>query len=269
MRMDVVGDLLNRDRRSDRLALRTPDGRERSYRELLTNAYKAGNALRHQGLHRGARIDVTPTLELQPVLAFLGASLLGATTRFCVEIDREVASEGAPRVRFVPVADEERYDSVPGTKLVASGGDPVRSQTTHWETEMWSENPGFPPTDVAPDDVLLSTPDERFSHRSVLDAARAVADEFGIDDETVVVVRESPSDPRVVTAGLVTPLLVGGGIALANESVGASEGASEATAEAPIASEATSEAQGTLAVCGDDVGAVPEPKCISPRDVPL
>lgn len=267
--MDVVGDLLNRDRRSDRLALRTPDGRERSYRELLTNAYKAGNALRHQGLHRGARIDVTPTLELQPVLAFLGASLLGATTRFGVEVageaapevagearpdDAEGTSEDAPRVRFVSVADEERYDSVPGTKLVAFGGDPVRSQTTHWETEMWSENPGFPPTDVAPDDALLSTPDERFSHRSVLDAARAVADEFGIDDETVVVVRESPSDPRVVTAGLVTPLLVGGGVALACE---------------PVASEATIEAQGTLAVCGDDVGAVPEPKCLSPRDVPL
>jgi len=51
--MDVVGDLLARDRRSRDIALVTADGRERTYRDLITNAYKAANVLRYLGAREG------------------------------------------------------------------------------------------------------------------------------------------------------------------------------------------------------------------------
>ncbi|MFC6737232.1 acetyl-CoA synthetase, partial [Halolamina salina] len=73
--MDVVGDLLGRDRRSDRPAL-VVDGRERSYHELITNAYKAGNVLRYHGVGEGRTVAVAPVLDLPPLLAFLGAAQL-------------------------------------------------------------------------------------------------------------------------------------------------------------------------------------------------
>ena len=79
--MDAVGDLLARDRRSDRPALVIGD-RERSYHELITNAYKAGNVLRFHGVGEGRGVAPAPVPDLPPVLAFLGAAQLGAATRF-------------------------------------------------------------------------------------------------------------------------------------------------------------------------------------------
>jgi hypothetical protein len=44
----------------------------------------------------------------------------------------------------------------------------------------------------------------------VLAAARAVVERVGLDTDTRVVVRGSLSEPRVVVAGLVAPILAGG-----------------------------------------------------------
>mgnify|MGYP006296933659 FL=1 len=53
----TVDDLVARDRRSDAAALRVDaTGREYSYRDFCTTAWKAGHALSHCGVHPGARV---------------------------------------------------------------------------------------------------------------------------------------------------------------------------------------------------------------------
>jgi len=100
--MDVVGDILARDRRSRDTALVTADGRERTYHDLITNAYKAANVLRYLGAREGSVVAVDPTPGLHTTLAFLGAARLGAAVRF----DPETGIAAGDRVVLVAVDDE-------------------------------------------------------------------------------------------------------------------------------------------------------------------
>lgn len=66
--MDVIGDLMARDRRSDRLALRVDGpGRTYTYHDLITTSYKAGNVLRYLGVRKGARVAVDPAPLPEPL----------------------------------------------------------------------------------------------------------------------------------------------------------------------------------------------------------
>jgi hypothetical protein len=113
-------------------------------------------------------------------------------------------------VLLIPVAHEASVDPGPSTKLAVYGGAPARPTTLHWEQELWSENPAVHPTDVAPSEPLLAAGDGTYTHGEVLAAARAVVERVGLDTDTRVVVRGSLSEPRVVVAGLVAPILAGG-----------------------------------------------------------
>ncbi|MFC7324758.1 long-chain fatty acid--CoA ligase [Halorubrum rutilum] len=229
--MDVVGDLLARDRRSSDIALVTPDGRERTYRDLITNAYKAANVLRYLGAREGSTVAVEPAPGFHTTLAVLGAAGLGAPVRF----DPATGIERGDRVVLVDAADEPATEPAPGTSLAVFGGPPERPETTHWEQELWSENPGMPPSSVGPDDPVLrgtagGGPDGGdgasggtgdVSHRALLGAAASVADERGLEPGDEVVLRGDLSDPRALAAGVVAPLAAGATAVLAGEGAGA------------------------------------------------
>lgn len=207
--MNVLGDLVARDRRSGHPAFSAAEtDRSISYHDFCTTAYKAGNVLRYLGVREGATVAVLGDIGPQPLWAFYGAGQLGAVTRFAEQPATAEAVD--PRVLLLPAADEERVTPEPGTKLATYGGSPTQVTTLHWEKELWSENPAVHPTDVDPDDPLLATGTETYTHEDVLDAARAVVTEFGLDETTRVAVRGSLSQPHVVVAGLVAPILAGG-----------------------------------------------------------
>jgi len=221
--MDVVGDLLARDRRSRDVALVTPDGRERTYRDLITNAHKAANVLRYLGAREGSTVAVEPAPGLHATLAFLGAAGLGAPVRF----DPEAGIGRGDRVVLVDVADESTTEPAPGTGLAAFGGPPERPETTHWEQELWSENPGMPPSGVGPDDPVLREADGDdsggagdVSHRALLDAAATVADEQGLEPGDTVTLHGDLADPRALAAGVVAPLAAGATAVLIGDRAG-------------------------------------------------
>jgi hypothetical protein len=243
--MDTVGDLLARERRSDRPALVIGD-RERSYHELITNAYKAGNVLGYHGVGGGRPLADAPVRALAPVLAFLGAAQLGAATRF----DPAAGVDAGDRMVLVPAAEQADYDPPAGTKLAVFGGEPADPETINWEESVWSENPAFPPTNIDPQTPLLlgGGSDNTVSHRAALSAAETVVDRYGLDADSRIVLRSSLGDPGAVVAGLLAPLTVGGVAVLAD----------------PAAS--VSESRGNLAVSSGDA---PEPDRIDPTSVPF
>jgi hypothetical protein len=245
--MELVGDLLARDRRTRDTALVTPDGRERTHHDLITNGYKAANVLRYLGVREGATVAVDPTPGFHTTLAFLGAAAVGAPVRF----DPEAGIEAGDRVVLAPVATAADLDPAPGTNLAAFGGPPERPETTHWEQELWSENPGTPPSDVDPDDAAIVGPGREFSHRELCSLAVAAAEAGGIDAETRVVLRRPFSDSPALAAGLVAPLSVGG----------------TAVLSAPnAADEADDEPRGDVAVAPAGKN-VPEPRRVDPASI--
>ena len=247
--MDVVGDLLARERRSRDPALVTRGDSERSYRDVITNAYKAANVLRHLGAREGATVAVTPDPEFHTTLAFLGAARLGARVRF----DPDAGLRAGDRVVLMAVDREGDAEPSPGTNLAVYGGKPYRPETTHWEAQLWSENPGTPPSGVEPDDPVLVRDEATVSHADALATARDVVETFDLDGSSRVVVRTTFADPGAVVAGVIAPLLCGGATVLAGPDSGECE------------------ARGDLAIVPDpDAGGpstVPEPRRLASPDL--
>ncbi|WP_380676819.1 AMP-binding protein [Salinigranum sp. GCM10025319] len=244
--MEVLGELVARDRRSRRPALSiVGTDRSISYHDFCTTAYKAGNVLRYLGVREGSTVAVAGPVGPQPVWAFYGTAQLGAVTRFVADADDRSLVD-APRVLLLPVDDEDRVDPPAGTKLATYGGAPGQPTTLHWEKELWSENPAVHPTEVAPSDPLLSA-GKTYTHGAVLDAARAVVGRFDLDADSRVVVRGPLSEPSVVVAGLVAPILAGGTVVVP-------DGESSA---------------GDVAVVGTGIDDVSEPRICRPADVSL
>ncbi|RDI70393.1 acyl-CoA synthetase family protein [Halopelagius longus] len=201
----VLGDAVSRDRRAPATALRADaPGRSYSYYDFVTTSYKAGNVLRYLGVREGDRVDVEPDRLPEPVLTFYGAAQLGAVVSF----DPDPDASDPPRAAVVPVERESEFATEPGSKLAVYGGPPERPTTTHWEKEVWSENPAVHPASVAAEDPLLAA-DRTYSHAEVLSAAAAAAEDADLRPGEDVAVRGSLSHPGVVAAGLVAPVLVG------------------------------------------------------------
>ncbi|WP_049936648.1 acyl-CoA synthetase family protein [Haloplanus natans] len=229
MAADVLGDLVARDRRSDAVALRVDaTGREISYRDFCTTAWKAGHALSHCGVHPGARVALAPDPAPQPLSTLFGAACLGARVTF--------DAEAAARAVLVPADRECDLERRPGRAVVVYGDAPEDPGITHWERTVWSENPVRPPGERDADEVVLDGAEPRsasnrtqsgnpgstaYTHREVLAAAARVVDVAGLDADTSVGLRAPLTDPRAVVAGVVAPLSVGGTVVLP-------EGASDA-----------------------------------------
>lgn len=236
--MDVLGDVVARERRSDIVALRD-DANDRSYtyHDFCTTSYKAGNFLRYLGVDTGDRVEIAPDPVPEPLLTFFGAALLGAVTSF------EPTGGDAGAV-VVGHERETEFDLPAGSKLAVYGGPPAHVSTEHWEKQVWSENPAFPPTPVDAASPVVVSESGTYSHREVLAAADHVVDDYGLDADSDVVVRESLTDPRVVTAGVVAPLVAGGTVVFPGDETG-----------------------GDLAVGGDDRSG--EPSVCDPTTVSL
>jgi acyl-CoA synthetase (AMP-forming)/AMP-acid ligase II len=259
MAADVLGDLVARERRRDAVALRVDaTGREISYRDFCTTAWKAGHALSHCGVHPGARVALAPDPAPQPLLTLFGAACLGA----CVTFDTEATA----RAVLVPADHEGDVERRPGRAVVVYGDAPADPGVTHWERTVWSENPVRPPGERDADEVVLDGEEPRpsssrtgsddseasetpraerddvpqatgrspvttgeagnpgstaYTHREVLAAATRVVDAAGLDADMSVGLRAPLTDPRAVVAGVVAPLSVGGTVVLP-------EGASDA-----------------------------------------
>lgn len=201
MNAAVLGDLLARDRRRSQSAIEMPEtDRKLSYHDFITTSYKAGNVLRYLGLGADSTLAVDPSLRPEPLLAFLGAAQLGGSTTF--------DPTASARVRLVPVDEEAAYDDAEG-RLVAFGGPPEASTTTHWEKAVWSENPAFPPTTVDPESTALIADDKQYTHRRLLQQAEQVVDELTLEKGSRLAVRTPLSTPETIIGGLVAPLVAG------------------------------------------------------------
>ena len=197
--MDVLGDVIARERRSSAPALSAPaTGRRYDYRRFCTSAWKTGNFLRHLGVRRGVGVALADDPTPETVLALYGAAALGGVVTFGPdpEIDAET------RALIVPAAAAGDFETGPTTKRVVYGDPPNDPSTSYFERDVWSENPTEPPNRVDPDDPLLRAGDERYSHTEGLKNALAIVDRYEIGPEHVVAVRGSFSDPAVVVAGV-------------------------------------------------------------------
>jgi hypothetical protein len=235
--MHVLGDVVARDRRSDEVALRVDaTGREFSYRDFCTTAWKTGHALSHCGVHAGSRVALDPDPAPQPLLTLFGAACLGARVTF------DTTAES--RAVLVPADREGDVARRPDRKVVVYGDAPDDPGVVHWERTVWSENPVQPPGERDPEDPVLDGEEPcssgsripsddgaeprsagnrtqsddadgtTYTHREVLTAADHVVDAADIGAETAVVLRASLTDPRAVVGGVVAPLVAGGTVVL-------------------------------------------------------
>jgi acyl-CoA synthetase (AMP-forming)/AMP-acid ligase II len=207
MTVRVLGDAVTRDRRSDVPALRAGT-REYDYRRFCTTAWKTGNLLRNEGVRSGTSVAVADDPAPEAVLSFYGAALLGGVVGFGPD-----ALGDRTKALVVPTTDLDGYDAGPRTRRVGYGSQPEDPSVAYFERDVWSENPTEPPDQVEPDDPLLRTPDRTWSHGEVLDAARTVADDWGLEPGDAVAVRAPFAHPGAVAAGLVAPIL-GGAVVL-------------------------------------------------------
>ncbi len=201
--MHILGDLVARNRRSDDPAVAVPGSGTYDYHRFCTTAWKTGNFFRHLGVREGVNVGIHTTPAAQPILGFFGAVLLGASVRF------DPPTETDARVLLAPSESVGEYELPPGGQYVAYGDRPADPMVSHFETDVWSENPVFPETPLSPETVALSGKRD-VSHAQLLDSGTAVASEWDLESGDSVAVRAPLSDPRTIAAGLVAPLLVGG-----------------------------------------------------------
>ncbi|WP_224335984.1 long-chain fatty acid--CoA ligase [Haloprofundus halobius] len=203
--MNVLGEIVGRDRRTDRSAVHHPSaGRTMSYHDFCTTAWKAGNVFRHLGVAGGRGVEIEPIGSPESLLSFFGATLLGSPVRF------EIRDDDEARLVVATADREAEFDPSPGTKLVVYGDCPTRPDTTYWESDVWSENPAIPPYEIEPSTPALVTHETTYSHEQLLTLAERVVDDYDLSATSRVAVAGSLSHPGVVVAGVVAPLLVGG-----------------------------------------------------------
>jgi hypothetical protein len=213
--MDALGEAIGRDSRSSATALRAPAvGRSYDYRRFCTSAWKVGNFLRHHGVRGRAGVGIADDPLPEPVLTFYGAALLGAIVQF----DPDGMAD--PRALVVPEADIDALDPDPGAKRIAYGTQHEDPSVSYFERDVWSENPTEPPDRIGPDDPLLRTPESTYTHGELLAAAERVVETQNLEAGDEVAVHGPVTDPNVVAAGLIAPILAGGAIVLGPDADG-------------------------------------------------
>lgn len=237
--MDTFADLVNEGEFTAATALNLPGNPPRSYtyRRFRTAVQKTGNFLRHLGVRQGSVVGVADEPAAEPVLAFFGAALLGARTQF------DPPTEADARTVVVPNKQVDAYSLPPGSRRVAYGGAPDDPTVEHFERNVSSENPTFPPTSRDGDISVLETGDRTYSQRELLDAGERVAEQEVIDRGDAVAVRAPLASPETVVAGLIAPLSVGATVLFPDE-----------------------ESVGDVAVATGDA---PEKRTVRPNDVSL
>ncbi|MFB6184568.1 MAG: hypothetical protein ABEI96_08445 [Haloarculaceae archaeon] len=211
--MDVLGDVVARDRPSEIALRRASRAGSYSYAKLRTNAWKAGNLLRHYGVRPGTHVDVVrPAAGPTPPVAtgFFGATLVGAS------VDPSPPRTVDGTALLAPATHVEDFDAAPGCSVLAYGDVPDDPAVSHYERELWSENSTAPPGNVDPDATALRTDGEAYSHAALLSRARDVAETRGFEPGAEV--RAGTwNDPTSLIETLLAPLVAGATIRLDDE----------------------------------------------------
>lgn len=218
--METLADVVARGRERDGTVVDAPDrAAPYSYREFCTNAWKAGNLLRHYGVRRDGTLalvvgpkspapDDEPGVlgpAAAPLLALFGGAAVGAT------VDLTPESPVVARALVAPDVWLDRYEVEPGCSRLAYGGPPETADVAHFERELWSENPIEPPDEVSPE-AVVRIGGERYTHRALLEAASAVVDDYSLEAGDSVGLDAPLTRPGTLVAGLLAPLTVGAAI---------------------------------------------------------
>jgi len=195
-----------------------------SYDEFGTNSFKAGNLLGHYGVHPGGTVAVAvgpkerpsdgaaPAAipdSADPLLALLGGVSIGAT----VDLTPEQPVDARALVR----ADWQEMAVEPQCSVLAYGGPPTDPSVTHFERELWSENPTEPPESVESDDQAVRIDSETFTHAQLLDVSRNIVESNGLDETSRVLLAAGLTEPGALVAGVLAPLVSGGMILFPGE----------------------------------------------------
>jgi hypothetical protein len=228
--MATLADLATRspDSHPEATALRSAGdpGREYDYRRLRTDARKTGNFFAHKGIRHGRSLGVAADPVPEAVLSVLAAGLLGAVVRFAPPREFEGRAVVGPSDRV------GEYELPAGGQRIGYGDPPADPAVFHFEEEMWSENPTFPPSEATPGDPILATPERTLSHGEVLAAAERTVEKHDLRTGDAVAVRAPLSAPGTVAAGVVAPLLSGSTVLLPDPDDPESEVGSVAVSEA-------------------------------------
>jgi hypothetical protein len=235
--METLAELLARGRDREGPAFVAADRTApHTYREFCTNAWKAGNLLRHYGVRRGSRLGVVvgpkepgPDDEpgrlgtaVDPLLALCGGAVVGAT------VDLDPDPPVGARALVGPDAWLDGCEAEPGCSRLAYGGPPADADVAHFERELWSENPVEPPGEVAPDDPVLAVRGgAACTHGELCDLAAGVVGEYGLGPDEVVGLDAPLTDAGAVAAGVVAPLSVGATVRIGDSAADGPDAAGE------------------------------------------
>jgi len=160
----TVAAICARSRRSSSPALRTVD-RTVSYHTLITDSYRAGNALRYLGVDIGDAVAVDTADPLRAIPIMLGAAQLGAICAI-----GGAMRQAAVAVLQAPVAEPDTY-----ARTAVYGAPPSAPTAVHWEATMWSENPAIHPVSVQHEWPVLADGERTWTHAEVMRRVAAAA----------------------------------------------------------------------------------------------
>jgi hypothetical protein len=233
MELEVLGDFVAPERRSEAVAYRRADdpARSHTYESFCETAWKTANLFKLYGVHEGETVGVVdapkdpdgrvtgpkarhPTTPIPEVLlAFVGAATIGSAVRF--DLDRSF--DGA--ALLCPAAWTDEYETGPGCTTIAYGGPPTEPEIVHFESEVWSETPIAPPESVSPDATALVTAAGAYTHEELLTAATEFVEEVGLAEGDAISIDAALDHPGTIAGGIVAPLLVGGTIQVGGDDV--------------------------------------------------
>ena len=224
--METLGDLVARDRRTREPALWAP-GVAYDYHQLCTTAQKTGNFFRHYGIGHGETVGIATSPGGPPILSLFGAALLGGRVRF------EPPKSIDLRLLVAPADRIESYDLPPSAGRVSYAGESTDPTIDPFGAGVWSENPACPtPSELDPDDPVLSTDERAFTHATLLAAAESAIERWEITASDELTIRTPLSRPETVVVGILAPILVGATVVVPETS---DDGTSEAVT--PVTSE--------------------------------
>lgn len=202
---ETVAGLLQRAP-NDGVALAT-ETKEYKEETFYTTCHKTANLLNHLGVREGGNVIVSTAPEPENIFGFLGACLVGASTRF---------ADGGSVDADALVCDGAKLDSydVPAScPVLAYGEASAEQRATSFEREIWGENPVFPPDLVADADAVVLEESRRSSAQLVEDA-RAVVEKRDLwnGDEVLVEALDQEGAVSVVAALLARATVVLGDV---------------------------------------------------------
>lgn len=187
-----------------------------TYQDLSTNVWKAGNLFTHYGVHvegdlavavgpksaSGGRDETGYIDASEPLLAVLGGALVGGVV--------EMAPTAPVETPVLVAPAHWDIESAPACTRLAYGGPPTDPDVSHFERNVWSENPIEPPETVRPGQAALQAGDRKqWTHEDALAVARRAVTDGDIGPQSRVRLVGPLDGPGAFVAGIVAPMAVG------------------------------------------------------------